>query len=111
MKTIIAGGRDYQLTQSDLQILDSMKSNITEVVSGGSPGADKGGEKWAAYNGIPIKRFLADWSKHGRAAGPIRNREMAEYAEAVLLFPGGKGTKSMRAEAVRCGLKILSEIL
>ncbi len=106
MILIIAGGRDYELTVYDYARLEKLRPLVTEVVSGGAPGTDAGGEFWAKQNGIPVKRFLADWKKHGKAAGPIRNREMAEYAHAAALFPGGKGTKSMRAEAVRAGIEI-----
>jgi hypothetical protein len=102
--TIIAGGRDYNLTLSDEAWLDTLP--IREVVSGGASGADAGGEAWAKKRGIPIKRFPADWKTHGRAAGPIRNRQMAEYADAVVLFPGGRGTDSMRREAERQELRI-----
>lgn len=108
MKTIIAGGRAYQLDQSDWRILDSLKSSITEVVCGCAPGADEAGKNWAESRGILVTPFPADWRTHGRAAGPIRNRKMAEYAEAVILFPGGKGTRNMLEEAKISGLKILS---
>jgi hypothetical protein len=104
--TIIAGGRDYNLTLSDEAWLATLP--IREVVSGGASGADAGGEAWAKKRGIPIKRFPADWKTHGRAAGPIRNRQMAEYADAVVLFPGGRGTDSMRTEAERQGLRIFT---
>ena len=104
MKTIIAGGRDYFLTQDDIRFLLTLP--ITEVVSGGANGADRGGEVFAQCNDIDMKRFPADWSAHGRAAGPIRNEEMAKYADAVVLFPGGKGTDNMAKVAKKHGLKI-----
>lgn len=104
MKCIVAGGRDYRLTQSDLDKLDVL--DISEVVSGGATGADASGESYAYFNGLPVKRFPADWQTHGRAAGPIRNQQMAEYADAVALFPGGRGTASMYKEAVKAGIKI-----
>lgn len=109
MKTIIAGGRDYRISQDDIEFLDSLE--ITEVVSGGAKGADTGGEEYAEERGIPIIRFNADWDKHGKAAGPIRNREMANYADAVVLFPGGRGTESMYKEAVKSDLTILNQAL
>ena len=52
------------------------------------------------------KRFPADWDKHGRAAGPIRNAQMARYADAVALFPGGRGTASMRRVAEKAGITV-----
>jgi predicted Rossmann-fold nucleotide-binding protein len=31
---------------------------------------------------------------------------MAEYADAVALFPGGRGTENMASEAAKAGLKV-----
>lgn len=106
LAVVVAGGRDYRMTAADEAWLDTLP--IREVVSGGATGADAGGESWARKRGIPVKRFPADWNAHGRAAGPIRNRQMAEYADAVALLPGGRGTDSMRREAERRGLQIFS---
>ena len=79
---------------------------ITEVISGGATGADTWGEHFADDMGIHVKYFPADWKTHGRAAGPIRNAEMAKYADAVVLCPGGRGTDSMASEARKAGIKI-----
>lgn len=110
MKTIIAGGRDYQFTKFDELILRELhfQWGFTEVVSGGAVGADSCGEAWAAgWANLPIKQFKADWDNHGIKAGPIRNRQMAEYADLCILFPGGKGTASMKREAERMLLPII----
>lgn len=104
MKLIIAGGRDYKLTAGDWERLG--KIQISEIVSGCAAGADKGGEYYADQHGLPVSRFPADWDMHGKAAGPIRNRQMAEYADGVALFKGGRGTSSMRKEAERAGIEI-----
>jgi len=103
MKLIIAGGRDYELTDTDFGRLDVLMvlNDITEVVSGGAKGADAGGEEWARRNHLPITHFFPDWKLNGRAAGPIRNRQMAEYADGVVLFPGGRGTQNMFDEAMK----------
>ena len=104
MKVIIAGGRNYRLTREDIDRLDAL--SISEVVSGGAKGVDADGEYYADDRGLPIKRFLADWKTHGKAAGPIRNKQMAEYADAAILFPGGKGTESMYKIAIKAGIEI-----
>ena len=101
---VVAGGRDYEFTDEDRTRLDALP--IRELVSGGASGADRGGEQWAQSRNIPVKLFPADWKAHGRAAGPIRNRKMAEYADAVVLFPGGRGTASMRKEAEKAGITV-----
>lgn len=104
MITIIAGGRNYYLTESDIGKLDALP--ITEVVEGGAPGVDRCAFRYAYKKGLRCTTFNAMWQEEGRAAGPIRNRKMANYAEAVVLFPGGRGTQSMYNEAVKAGLKI-----
>lgn len=109
MRVIIAGGREYQFCKSDyLMISDFIKNGIiTEVVSGGCPGADRFGETVAKMENVPVKIFFADWKKFGKAAGPIRNKQMARYADAAILFKGGKGTASMRKMSKEFGLQIL----
>lgn len=117
MKVIIAGGRDYQFTDADLHWLDDLAASakgsgnpFEEIVTGGASGADTGGWIWAKGAEIPTRKFPADWLTHGKAAGPIRNRQMAEYVGPnglCILFPGGKGTASMRVEAERVGMRIV----
>ena len=102
MKVIIAGGRnitDYKFV-SDAMSHDGAQyivSKLTEVVSGGAKGVDYLGESWAEISNKPYKIFKANWKKHGRAAGPIRNEEMGDYADALIAVWDGKssGTKHM----------------
>jgi len=97
MKVIIAGSR----TISDFFVvktaIEKSGFEITEVVSGNAAGVDRLGERWAVQNNILITKFPADWNKHGKAAGFIRNREMAEYADALIAVWNGEsaGTKDM----------------
>ena len=98
-KVIIAGSRefqDYQLMKSKLDFYLSQKSDI-EIVSGTAYGADALGEYYANVHKLPIKRFPADWNKYGKSAGYKRNKQMAEYADACIVFWNGKskGTKLM----------------
>lgn len=88
--------------------MDLWLGDITEVVSGNARGADEMGEWWASENGIQIKLFPANWSKFGKAAGPIRNEEMAKYADCLVAFWDGKskGTSNMLDLAEKYGLHI-----
>ncbi len=111
MKLIIAGGRDYQFSIDDYNWLTATFGKVSEVVSGGAPGADECGEIWAREGGMHIRVFDAEWDKWGSSAGPRRNRAMAEHVGpapdgAVVLFPGGRGTNSMYEEAKKVGCLI-----
>jgi hypothetical protein len=62
-----------------------------------------------------VMQMPADWKTHGRAAGPIRNRAMAEYADALIaIYRKGKltpGTRNMISEARKRGLKIYEHVI
>ena len=108
MKVIIAGGRDFTDYMKLASACDALLREVTvsEIVSGTAKGADQLGERFANGGGYPIKRFPADWDKHGKAAGPKRNAEMAEYADCLIAFWDGqsKGTKNMIDTAKKKGL-------
>ena len=101
MKIIIAGSRslsNYELVarECDRFIGEYFSDCDIEVVSGScGHGADAIGEKYAADRGYPVVKFPADWNRHGRTAGPIRNAQMADYANAAIVFWDGKSRGSM----------------
>lgn len=117
MKVIVAGSRwIYDRETVYAAIVDS-GFQITEIVSGGNRGKDRDGnqigvdgfgEDWAEMFKIPTRIFPPDWALYGKAAGPKRNREMAEYADALKLVWDGesKGSKSMLREAKSLDLPI-----
>jgi len=127
MKIIIAGGRNFKPTCSDrFRLIRALKKyKCTEVVSGAAAGADAFGEEIAVKLGIPVKSFPAEWNnfnadnvfiktnsngtKYNTLAGFNRNQKMAEYADAVYLFPGGSGTADMLKRAKKHNLKILRD--
>ena len=108
MKLIIAGGRDFTyistpMIDSFLEVHHIYYRNIEQVVSGGASGVDTAGENFANTLDIEIERFPADWKAHGKAAGPIRNKQMAEYADTLLLIWDGesRGSASMKNEMLK----------
>lgn len=110
MKCIIAGSRtitDYALVAKTITA-SGWADEITEVVCGGAGGVDAKGHRWAEERGIPVRLMLADWSRYRKAAGPIRNEQMAKYADALIYVWDGKskGTQSMIDLATRYGLRI-----
>ena len=97
MKVIIAGSRQGFVSSDVAEAVLNSKFVISEVVSGTARGVDTFGEQWAQRNGVLVKRFPADWDKHGKGAGYIRNRQMGDYADALIALWDGqsKGTKAM----------------
>lgn len=97
MKVIIAGSRDLSVPSHEIDRCLSIAGYApTEIVSGAARGIDRCGEIWAQDHQIKVSRFSADWAALGKIAGPVRNRHMAEYGDALLAFPGtGRGTWDM----------------
>lgn len=108
MKTIIAVSRGITDFQVVLDAVILSEFNVTEVVSGTAKGVDQLGEKIAATFRLPVKRFPADWDKYGKSAGMIRNKQMGDYADALIAVWDGKsrGTKQMIEYAKSKGLKV-----
>lgn len=113
LKVVIAGSRSFNdrlyLFGSCDQVLSGyLAAEDIEIVSGTASGADKLGEIYAEDNEYDLKQFPADWETHGKAAGPIRNREMAEYGDILIAFwdKESAGTKSMINEAVKHSLDV-----
>lgn len=105
MKIIIAGGRDIDNWEIVAKAIKESNFDIIEVVSGGARGVDRLGEGFAKLAKLSLKVFSADWNKQGKAAGFIRNRQMAEYADGLIAVWDGKsrGTKNMIDEMKRLG--------
>lgn len=114
MKLIIAGGRnilyDYEAIH---EVLIQAEIEPTIIISGGAAGIDKSGEQYAQEFDLDCLVFDADWELHGRAAGPIRNRKMAEAGDALLLIWDGKsrGSSSMKKEMERLKKPIIEIIV
>jgi hypothetical protein len=100
-RILVCGGRDYADTKLLERILDCAvdkwgKDGIV-IIHGGARGADSLAGRWAEYHKIECIEEKADWKKHGKSAGPIRNQKMLdEHApDIVVAFPGGTGTAHM----------------
>jgi hypothetical protein len=118
-RVIIAGSRKFNDYNKMLFTVDRIGLHLintidpVEIVSGHARGADELGERFAEAYGYPLKIFPADWDKYGKAAGPIRNEQMAKYASEadrgiLIAFPIGesRGTRNMIEIAKRYGLEV-----
>lgn len=108
MIVVVCGDRtwtDYNAIYFELAALPKG----TTIVHGACRGADMIAGVAARDLGLPVKEFPADWEKYGRAAGPIRNREMLSLCpDLVLAFHDdlnpSRGTKNTVEEARRRGI-------
>ena len=112
MKVLVCGGRNFNDALTLGSWLGGIHKNngpITLLIEGGAPGADFMARKFAEWMNIPTQTFEADWDRHGKAAGPIRNKQMLDEGkpDLVVAFEGGKGTKNMVEQAVAAGVKVM----
>ena len=113
------GGRDlawsHQRIAAELLARSGGRS-VHLLLHGGARGADRAIGRAAQQLGWSSLVLPAQWERHGRAAGPIRNRELLEQAITraaaltspgsiasvlVVAFPGGRGTASLVQQARR----------
>lgn len=109
MKVIVCGGRDFTDTQHVHNWLDKFHGSkpISLIIEGGARGADRIARNWAQLREIPFQTFLADWESYGRRAGILRNQTMLnQHPDAVIAFPGGRGTANMVFIAKKAGIKV-----
>lgn len=109
-KVIVAGTRscdDYELLEERLNYYLQDKTDV-EIVSGTARGTDQLGELYAANHGLSVTRFPAEWERYGKSAGYKRNAQMAEYADAAIVFWDGKskGSRHMIDLAKQRGLQV-----
>ena len=114
---IVAGGGRDLTWSSELIASHLLRASAGRLVQslfhGAARGADQAISCAADQLGWPQIAFPAAWQQHGRAAGPIRNRQMLErsldLASAlplgagllVVAFPGSRGTASLVDQARR----------
>lgn len=105
MRVVIFGSRSLEFldfSTFDFLIENFRKkypdhSKFDEVISGGARGIDTFARKWAKWKCIPFNEFAAEWKRHGKMAGYIRNELMAEVADIGLAIWDGssRGTAHM----------------
>ena len=113
-RVIVCGGREFNDRELCFSKLDQILPEYEnpEIVSGHAKGADLLGEKYAKLHSLPLKVFPAEWKKYGRGAGPVRNRQMLQYAleekPLIIAFWNGvsPGTKDMVRQAEDAGAEV-----
>lgn len=110
-KVLVCGGRDFR----DFNKLYDTLYKINEmcpidvIIEGDARGADRMAGCWAKENMVALKVFKADWSRHGKAAGFIRNKQMLDEGKPtmVVAFSGGVGTAMMVKLSKDRGIEVM----
>lgn len=110
MRVIVCGSRTWWDTDKVYRVLNQLDRNGLTVIHGGARGADSIAGFWASMNEVTCEEYPARWDKHGRSAGPIRNREMIDLgADLVIAFRSdgeSRGTDDMVRESRKRGIPV-----
>lgn len=109
MRYIIAGSRTIDMGPENLKkVLELLKVQVHAgfdmILAGECPrGPDAAAKAYARWQKIDYVGYPADWDKHGKAAGPRRNADMARDGDELILIWDGesRGSLSMKMEMLR----------
>ena len=112
MKVLVCGDRNWTNREAIRAWLCKLQDwDYTTVIEGEARGADTIAKEEAQRIGMRVLKYPAQWNTYGRAAGPIRNREMLDQCpDLVLAFHSdlskSKGTADCVREARKRGIKV-----
>ena len=104
MKLAIVGSRDITNISNDT--LDKyIDKEVSEIVSGGAFGIDTIAAQYAKSKGLRLTEFLPDYARYKRGAPIVRNKQIVDCADKILVFWNGssKGTLSVINYAKKTG--------
>lgn len=92
MKLLIAGSRSIK----EFDLAPYISEDVDLIISGGADGIDTLAEQYADEHNIQKQIFLPEYSKYGNAAPIVRNKQMVELADQVLVIWNGtsRGSRS-----------------
>jgi len=108
-RILICGDRNWTDVETIENFIRSLSPD-TIIIHGNSKGADKIAERKAKEHGLTVKGYSADWNQYGRAAGPIRNKQMLLEGrpDKVVAFHNdlskSRGTADMLRQAEKKGI-------
>ena len=112
-RVIVCGSRHWQDREAIADRLYDLSADSDNlncvVVHGGAAGADRIAAQEALKLGLLVEAHPARWEKHGKAAGPIRNREMGSLGAVLCIaFWDGRsqGTRDMIEVAGQNGIPV-----
>lgn len=111
MRILVCGCRDWTDRDVIVETLGEFIQFDVKIIHGGASGADAIAAQLAAETSwMTPQIYPADWKRHGRAAGPIRNQQMLDEGkpDLVLAFWDGRshGTLDMIKRATVAGVPV-----
>lgn len=113
MRILVTGSRTLPSETRVCETLDAYTRNHPDpvvVVHGDCPtGTDQFAKHWASSTGAQQEPYPAQWTQHGRAAGPLRNQHMVDCgADLCLAFPtpDSRGTWDCIRRARAAGIPV-----
>lgn len=110
-RLLVSGSREWDMPEVLRMVIYNYWHQATGdfvVIHGDCPrGADRMAREFCEEYGIKEERHPADWNKHGKAAGHIRNKEMVDTKpDAAVFFVRGesRGTKNCLEHARKAGI-------
>ena len=109
MRLLVCGDRNWTDKRPIEAYLSTFIPGTTVVIHGGARGADTIAGEVATQMGMTVEQYPADWAQYGRAAGPVRNRQMLNsQIDLVVWFhrdiASSRGTRNMIAQAGQAGI-------
>ena len=108
MRVLVCGSRTWDAFAPIFVRLAALPDDAT-VVHGAAPGADTLAGRAARLLGLTVEEHPAEWDKHGKRAGYLRNRQMIDSGvDLVIAFSrdDSRGTANTIDLARRCGLPL-----
>ena len=108
-RVLVAGSRTFNNYFIVYKQLKRYLDNDTIIINGGADGADQLAAAYAECNHHVYEAYPAEWSKYGKSAGSIRNREMVKMVSDAIFFWDGSSpsTKELIDYSIQRNIKPL----
>jgi len=110
-RVLVCGSRTWQEALAIWTVLDGLNERPGEVVliHGDAKGADTVAAEWAMVRDASVESYPADWDRHGKRAGYVRNQQMLAEGKPDMVWAfrstgESKGTDMMIDLARKAGI-------
>lgn len=113
-RVLICGDRDWDDENLIRQAIFTRLAPGDVVIHGAARGADSMAGAIAREFGLKVEMFPAQWDRHGRAAGPIRNQQMLDEGKPDEIWAFhwdlsvSKGTRDMAIRGLKARFRVIN---